>query len=103
MGLPFWNKPSSACLSSRIPYFEKITKDNLGMVEVAEDYLKDLGFIQVRVRVHEKMARIEIPKDDMDKVLKSRRKIARKLKEVGFKYVTLDLEGFRSGSMNEVL
>jgi uncharacterized protein len=103
MGLPFWNKPSSACLSSRIPYFEKITKDNLGMVEVAEDYLKDLGFIQVRVRVHEKMARIEIPKDDMDKVLKSRGKIARKLKEVGFKYVTLDLEGFRSGSMNEVL
>jgi pyridinium-3,5-biscarboxylic acid mononucleotide sulfurtransferase len=103
LGLPNWNKPSSACLSSRIPYGEEITAGNLGLVEVAEEYLRSLGFEQVRVRNHSSMARIELPGRDMERALKLRDKIAGKLKDIGYRYVTLDLQGFRSGSMNEVL
>ncbi len=103
MGLPVWNKPSSACLSSRIPYGEEITRGKLAMVEAAEDQLRTMGFGQLRVRAHGKMARIELPKEDMERALGCREDISRKLKEIGFQYVTLDLEGFRSGSMNEVL
>ena len=102
-GLANWNKPSSACLSSRIPYGEKITDENLGMVEEAEDYLKSLGFMQLRVRAHGRMARIELQKPDMQRALNCCDEIVKKLKDIGFKYVTLDLIGFRSGSMNEVL
>jgi pyridinium-3,5-biscarboxylic acid mononucleotide sulfurtransferase len=103
LGLANWNKPSSACLSSRIPYGEKITGKNLGMVEEAEDYLKSQGFIQLRVRAHGPIARIELQKPDMKRALDCHDEIAKKLKDIGFKYVTLDLVGFRSGSMNEVL
>lgn len=103
MGLSFWDKPSSACLASRIPYGDRITGANLAMVEKAEDYLKSLGLNQVRVRVHGDVARIEVPEDEMVKVLLSKEQIARELKASGFKYVALDLQGFRSGSMNEVL
>jgi uncharacterized protein len=102
-GLTNWNKPSSACLSSRIPYGEKITNENLGMVEKAEDYLKSQGFIQLRVRSHGQLARIELREPDMQLALNCRDEIAKKLLDIGFKYVTLDLVGFRSGSMNEVL
>lgn len=103
MGLPFWDKPSSACLSSRIPYGEKITEENLRMVEEAEDLLKSLGFCQLRVRAHGRIARIEVLSKDMDRTFGERNKIVEALKRIGFEYVTLDLEGFRSGSMNEVL
>lgn len=103
MGLPFWDKPSSACLASRIPYGDPITEANLAMVETAEDYLKGLGLRQVRVRFHGSIARIEVPENDMAAVLLSRERIAEELKKAGFKYVSLDLQGFRSGSMNEVL
>jgi uncharacterized protein len=103
MGLAFWSKPSSACLSSRMPYGEQITKESLARVEEAEDYLKRLGLGQVRLRAHGKMARIEVLAQDMGKVLGSREQIVRKLKEIGYLYVALDLEGFRSGSMNELL
>ena len=103
MSLSFWDKPSSACLASRIPYGDRITGANLAMVEMAEDYLKSLGFKQVRVRVHGSVARIEVPQEEMEKVLLSRDRIAKELKAAGFKYVSLDLQGFRSGSMNEVL
>lgn len=103
MGLPFWDKPSSACLSSRIPYGDKITVENLGMVELAEDFLKGLGFLQVRVRTHGKLARIELLGKDIKKALNSREEISKELKSIGFLYVTIDLNGFRSGSMNEVL
>lgn len=103
MGLSFWDKPSSACLASRIPYGDQITAANLAMAETAEDYLKRLGHKQVRVRVHGCVARIEVPEDEMEKVLLSKDRIARELKAAGFKYVALDLQGFRSGSMNEVL
>ncbi len=103
MGLPFWDKPSSACLSSRIPYGERITEEKLRLVEEAEEYLKSLGFGQLRVRAHGRMARIEVLKEDRERALNLGEDIAKKLKAIGFEYVALDLEGFRSGSMNEVL
>ena len=103
MGLSFWDKPSSACLASRIPYGDQITGANLAMAEMAEDYLKGLGLKQVRVRVHGSVARIEVLEDEMEKILLSKDRIAKELKKAGFKYVALDLQGFRSGSMNEVL
>ncbi|NMC10535.1 MAG: ATP-dependent sacrificial sulfur transferase LarE [Methanothrix sp.] len=103
MGMPFWDKPSSACLSSRIPYGMRITRDNLRMVEDAEDFLKDQGFRQLRVRWHGQTARIELLSQDMERALKLKDLIVKKLKELGFKYITLDLEGFRTGSMNEAL
>lgn len=103
MGLPFWNKPSSACLSSRIPYGEKITIENLRMVEQAEDFLKLQGFQQFRVRNHGKLARIELIVKDLERALNLGEEISKELKSIGFLYVTMDLDGFRSGSMNEVL
>ncbi len=103
MDLPFWNKPSSACLSSRIPYGDRLTESKLKMVEAAEDLLKSMGFVQLRVRAHGKVARIEVLREDMDKILNAKDEIVRELKSIGFEYVALDLEGFRSGSMNEVL
>jgi uncharacterized protein len=92
-----------ACLASRIPYGEPITPENLRMVEEAEEYLKSLGFLQLRVRSHGRVARIELLKQDMGRAMNCRDEIARMLKTIGFDYVALDLEGFRSGSMNEVL
>jgi uncharacterized protein len=103
MGLHFWNKPSSSCLSSRIPYGDRITKGNLALVERAEEYLKSLGLGQIRVRAHGKVARIEAPAEDMERILESREPIVKRLKEIGFQYITLDLQGFRTGSMNEML
>ncbi|OPX74866.1 MAG: GMP synthase subunit B [Methanosaeta sp. PtaB.Bin018] len=103
MGLPFWDKPSSACLSSRIPYGMRITRENLRMVEDAEELLKGQGFRQLRVRWHGQIARIELLGQDMERALKIRDHITKKFREFGFKYVTLDLEGFRTGSMNEAL
>jgi len=102
-GLSVSDKPSMACLASRIPYGELITKEKLVMVELAEDFLRNLGFDQLRVRNHGGIARIEIESGEFDNVLKNRKKIAKKLKELGFDYVTLDLQGYRSGSMDEVL
>lgn len=103
MGLPFWNKPSSACLASRIPYGELIAKETLEMAEKAEDCLKSLDLSQVRVRVHGQMARVEVLDRDMEIAFHFREIIVKELKEIGFKYIALDLQGFRSGSMNEVL
>jgi len=102
-GLPVWNKPSSACLATRIPYGEPITKEGLAMVEEAEEYLKSLGFLQLRVRSHGRVARIEIQEQDMTRAMNCREEIAGMLKAIGFDYVALDLEGFRSGSMDEGL
>ncbi|WPX09906.1 ATP-dependent sacrificial sulfur transferase LarE [Anaerocellum danielii] len=103
LGLPTWDKPAFACLSSRIPYGERITKEKLSMIEKAEEYLLGLGFKQVRVRYHQdKLARIEIGKDEMEKFLdiKLIESVRNKFKELGFLYITLDLEGYRTGSMN---
>jgi len=105
MGLPTWDKPSFACLSSRFPYGEKITRNKLTRVAQAEEVLRDLGFTQYRVRSHGDIARIEVSPEKIDKFfdIDLRQKVARKLKQIGFKYVTLDLVGYRTGSMNEGL
>lgn len=103
--LPTWDRPSFACLSSRFPYGDPISEKGLEMVDGAEQFLLDHGFRQVRVRVHGRMARIEIPKADMARFLEPtlRDRISQRLKQIGFAYVALDLEGYRSGSMNEAL
>ena len=106
LGLPTWNKPSAACLASRIPYGQRITEHALELVDAAESALRDLGFEQVRVRLHGEtnpIARIEVEPRDIPRAAEQAATIVALLKEMGFAYVTLDLEGFRSGSMNEVL
>jgi uncharacterized protein len=103
--LPTWNEPASACLSSRIPYGQVVTIEKLSMVDKAEAALKELGFRQVRVRHHGEVARIEISEDEMPRALHAEmaRQMAGAVKRVGFKYVALDLEGYRTGSLNESL
>ena len=100
MNLPTWNKPSMACLASRFVYGETLTEKNLAMVEAAEDFLSGAGFNQLRVRVHGKIARIEVLPEDFAAVINLREKISGRLKSLGFEYVTLDLQGYRVGSMN---
>ncbi|MBI1893231.1 MAG: ATP-dependent sacrificial sulfur transferase LarE [Candidatus Rokubacteria bacterium] len=105
LGLPTWDKPSFACLSSRFPYGDAITADRLRQVEQAERVVRSLGFRQFRVRHHDKLARLEIAREEMSRLWEDGRAeaIAAGLKELGYLYVTLDLQGFRSGSMNEGL
>ena len=105
MGLPTWSKPSYACLASRFVYGEEITKEKLSMIDQAEQFLIDLGFIEERVRLHGKLARIEVPAKDITRIASEevRGKIYERFKEIGFTYVTLDLKGYRTGSMNETL
>lgn len=104
-GLSVWKRPSMACLASRIPYGEKITEEKLKMIENAEKFIRDTYKIKVvRVRCHEKLARIEIGKEEIDKLLSEEilENVTSHLKDMGFKYVTLDLEGYRTGSMDEI-
>jgi uncharacterized protein len=101
--LPNWNKPAAACLSSRIPYGTSITLEMLSQVERAELVFKEMDFGQLRVRHHDDIARIEVPLDDFEAVLEHRDEIIGELQSLGYNYVTLDLAGFRSGSMNEVV
>ena len=105
LDLATWNKPSMACLASRVPYGQQLTAETLSRIEAAEDYLSTLGFSPLRLRSYEKMARIEIEPGQFEKLLddKLRGEIVGRLKGLGYTYVTFDLEGFRSGSMNEVL
>ena len=105
LGLSTWNKQSFACLSSRFVYGESISEEKLGMVEKAEQLLLDYGFHQVRVRIHGSLARIEIMPEEFPKLLEKnvREDIAKKFKEYGFTYVTMDILGYRMGSMNETL
>ncbi len=103
MGLPTWNKPSTACLSSRFPYGHRITREKLAQVEQAEAFLKGKGFTDLRVRHHENLARIEIPRQQFNDLLAIYPEVVTRLEQLGFTYVTLDLKGLRSGSMNEVL
>jgi uncharacterized protein len=104
-GLRLWDKPASACLSSRIEYGRPVTREALTMVERGEDELRRLGFRQFRVRHHGEIVRIEIAQDEMQRALSPEmtREFTRIFKAIGFKFVTLDLEGFRSGSMNAML
>lgn len=105
LGLPTWDKQSFACLSSRFVYGETISEEKLGMVEKAEQLLLDLGFHQVRVRIHGLLARIEVLPEEFPKLMEenTRKEIVQKFKEYGFTYVTIDLLGYRMGSMNETL
>jgi uncharacterized protein len=103
LGLPNWNKPAAACLSSRIPYGTLITIETLGQVEQAEAALRQLGFQELRVRHHDQVARVEVPLADFPKAIEESRAIIEAIKATGYHYVALDLAGFRSGSMNEVL
>ncbi len=105
LGLPTWDKPQLACLSSRFPYGTKITPDRLRRVDEFEDGLRELGFRQLRVRFHDTIARLEIDNEDLARVVAPgvRDRIVALGKRLGFSYVALDLAGFRSGSLNEVL
>ncbi len=102
-GLPNWDKPSAACLASRIPYGTPVTVEALGQVEAAEEHLHQLGFRQVRVRHHGAIARLEVTPSDLARAVELRDVIVAALRDVGFTYVALDLAGFRSGSLNQVL
>ncbi|MBA2450492.1 MAG: ATP-dependent sacrificial sulfur transferase LarE [Chloroflexi bacterium] len=104
LDVPTWDKPAMACLSSRVPYGEAITPEKLGQIDQAEQFLRDLGYRQLRVRHHGQVARIELPAEEMLGFLSAHAEAATAyLKSLGFLYVTLDLQGFRSGSMNEAL
>ena len=104
-GLRLWDKPASACLSSRVEYGRAVTRDVLSVIEQGEDALRDLGFRQCRVRHHGNIVRIEIARDELSRALAPEMAVefTRIFKSLGFKFVTLDLEGFRSGSMNSLL
>ncbi len=103
LGLPTATKPSLACLSSRIPYGEPITAAKLERIDMAEDFLLNLGFKQVRVRCHGPLARIETAPDELEKAVSKAQLIYDNLRQAGFTYVSLDLQGYRSGSMNKIL
>jgi uncharacterized protein len=104
-GLPCWDRPASACLSSRLPYGTEVTPERLSLVERGEAALREMGFKQFRVRLHDKLARVELAPDELPRALdpKMAAAIARELKAAGFAYVALDLEGYRQGSLNETL
>ena len=103
LGLKTWDRPSFACLMSRFVYGETITEKKLEMVEKAENLLLDAGFKQVRVRIHGTIARIETLTEDLPRIIEMAQQLSRELKSYGFTYVTLDLSGYRTGSMNETL
>ncbi|HQD27037.1 MULTISPECIES: ATP-dependent sacrificial sulfur transferase LarE [Methanoculleus] len=102
-GLSLWSKPSAACLATRLPYGTEITEEALARIEAAEDALHDRGFSQVRVRLHGDVARIEVPPEEMERLFSMRDDVTAALRKIGFTYVALDLAGYRSGSMDEVL
>jgi uncharacterized protein len=104
-GLPTWDRPASACLASRIPYGTEVTPERLGLIERGEAALRELGFRQFRVRLHDTLARVEIAPEELPRALSSEmaRAISSRLKSAGFLFVTLDLEGYRQGSLNEAL
>ena len=105
LGLPTWNKPSMACLASRFPYYMRIDMKSLKRVSQAEDFLRALGFSQIRVRHHGQIARIEIEPKEFPEIMEKgvREKIVKTLKKLGYTYITVDLAGYRTGSMNEPL
>jgi len=104
-GLPTWDRPASACLASRVPYGTEVTRERLALVERGEAALRDLGFRQFRVRLHDNLARVEISRDELPRAFSREMSstIAERLKSAGFAYVTLDLQGYRQGSLNEAL
>ena len=105
LGLPTWDKPSFACLSSRFQYGEAITPEKLRRIDAAEAFVRSLGFRQFRVRHHDRLARLELPPEEMGRLFEDGRHeaVVKRFRELGYLYVTLDLQGFRSGSANEIL
>jgi uncharacterized protein len=103
LGLPTWDRPASPCLSSRFAYGTRITAERLGRVATAERWLRDRGMRELRVRVHDDLARIEVPPDDLARVVALRAELLEVFGRLGFTWITLDLQGFRSGSLNEAL
>jgi uncharacterized protein len=105
LGLPTWDKPSFACLSSRFQYGDRITAEKLRQIDAAEAFVKSLGFRQFRVRHHDRLARIELPPEELGRLWEDGRReaIVARFRELGYLYVTVDLQGFRSGSANEIL
>ena len=105
MGLPTWSKPAYACLASRFVYGEEITEEKLHMIDRAEQFLIELGFYEERVRIHGNIARIEVPAADITRLASDeiRTKVYEEFKKIGFLFVTLDMRGYRMGSMNETL
>lgn len=103
LGMENASKPQAACLSSRFPYGSRITEARLAQVEAAEDALAELGFGQLRVRHHEDVARLELPAEELPRAVAQREEVERRIKAVGYRYVALDLGGFRSGSLNDAL
>lgn len=103
LGLPMWDKPALACLSSRFPYGEEITPEKLAQVARAEEYMRERGYRQVRVRHHGDLARLEVGSEELARAFSEREEITAELTEAGFLYVTLDLAGYRSGSLNVAL
>ena len=105
LGLPTWDKPSFACLSSRFQYGEAITPEKLRRIDAAEAFVRSLGFRQFRVRHHDRLARLEVPLEEMGRLFEDGRHeaVVKRFRELGYLYVTLDLQGFRSGSANEIL
>lgn len=103
LGLPNHDRPSAPCLSSRIPYGMEVTREKLDQVAEAERFVRSLGFRQVRCRHHGSLARIEVEEEGLERAFEHRKILTARLKELGFRYVALDLQGFRSGSLNEVL
>ena len=105
LGLPTWDEQSFACLSSRFPYGDTISVEKLSMVDKAEQLLLDMGFMQLRVRIHGNLARIELPPEQFPRFMEepNRQRAAQAFREIGFAYTTLDIVGYRTGSMNETL
>jgi pyridinium-3,5-biscarboxylic acid mononucleotide sulfurtransferase len=103
LGVPVWDKPAQPCLSSRIPYGTPVSIETLSKIEQAEDFLRDLGLREVRARHHDKVCRIEVGEDEMDLALAHRKEIVEHLKKIGYLWVSLDLAGLRSGSLNDQL
>jgi uncharacterized protein len=105
MGLPTWSKPAFACLSSRVPYGRQINLENLSRIERSEDALRDMGIVLFRVRDHGDIARIEVSQEDIERLAAPgmRSRVVSQLKEFGYKFVCLDLTGYKSGSMNVTL
>ena len=103
LGISVANRPAAPCLATRLPYGADLQTDMLRKIEAGETYLKQAGFPVVRLRLHENIARIEIPVSDFSSFIEKRQEITERLKQTGFSYITLDMEGFRSGSMDETL
>ncbi len=103
LGLPTWDHPSQSCLATRFPYGGELTEEDLRKVEKGETYLKKMGFQECRLRIHGSIARIEVPKSDLERLICYSSKVVQNLKSLGFTYVTLDMEGLRSGSMDQLM